>query len=243
MRRLGGVALLCALSAAWAVAQARDPVLEVFRTQLELEKKVLSLDVAAMERNQDDLRDATDRMVRLGDDLLRAEKEDEDSGAFNARSLDLRRAESEVADLIASGQQLRASIASRRAHLELVAAEVKRLQEAAAVSGDEISGKWDVSIEPGGLKGTFDLRLDGTLVNGTYQLSGDWKGSLRGTYIDGNVRLERIDSQLGFVATYTGRVAPRDGEKRLEGTWEGTNLAAGMATSGNWVARKQTARP
>jgi len=72
-----------------------------------------------------------------------------------------------------------------------------------------------------------------------YQLSGGWKGSLRGTFIDGDVRLERIDSQQGFVAVYTGRLVTRDTEKRLEGTWDATNLAAGLPTSGTWVARRE----
>jgi len=97
-----------------------------------------------------------------------------------------------------------------------------------------------VAVEPGALRGTFDLRLDGSVVTGVYQLSGGWRGSLRGTLIDGTVRLERIDSQQGFNAVYSGRLVTRGNEKRLEGTWDATNLAAGMPASGTWVGRRET---
>jgi hypothetical protein len=113
------------------------------------------------------------------------------------------------------------------------------MEEATQATPDDLSGRWIVAVEPGSFSGAFDLRLDGTIVTGVYQLSGGWKGSLRGTFIDGDVRLERIDSQQGFVAVYTGRLVTRDTEKRLEGTWDATNLAAGLPTSGTWVARRE----
>lgn len=240
VRRVGAAFVLAVVGATWAAAQGGDPVLEVFRTEADLEQRVLAVDIAALERTQEQLRDATDRLLRLGDDLVRAHKEAEDMGSLTARSQDLRRAEAEVAELIATSQQLRTTMAARMAYLQEVRAEVKRREEAAKVSGDDISGRWVVSIEPGGMKGTFDLKLDGSIASGTYQLAGGWRGSLRGTYINGNLRLERVDSQLGFVAVYAARVALRDGEQRLEGSWESTNLAAGMPASGSWVGQKDT---
>ncbi len=238
MKRAFCCALVFPLLAAWAGAQGRDPVLEVLRLQLEIEKRVIATDLTNLERVQEQLSDAADRMVRLGDDLLRAQKDDEDSGTLSARALDIRRAEAEVAELMATGQQLRIGLMSRRSHVDQLAAEVKRLEEAASAFADELSGRWQVTVEPGGMRGTFDLKLDGTLVQGIYQLAGGWKGSLRGTFIGGNLRMERIDSQLGLVAVFHGRVASRDSERRVEGYWEGTNLAAGMASSGSWVGRK-----
>jgi hypothetical protein len=240
MRRGAVLAAMALLLAGWAAAQSRDPVLDVFRTQVEIEKRLLLADVASLGTVQEQLRAACDRLLRLGDDLLRAQKDGEDFGSFVARSADLRRAESEVADLTTAAAQLRATIGARRAYLQQVQAEVRRMEEATLATGDDLSGRWQVAIEPGALKGTFDLRLDGTLVTGVYQLSGGWKGSLRGTLVSGDVRLERIDTQQGFIAVYTGRLVTRAGEKRLEGTWEATNLAAGMPGSGTWVARRET---
>ncbi len=222
-----------------AAAQGRDPVLDMFKAQRDIEKRLLAAELATMERVQEQLRGACDRLVRLGDDLLRAQKDGEDLGTFTARSADLRHAESEVAELVASAQQLRTTLGARRAYLEQVQAEIRRMEESAQATPDDISGRWTVAIEPGGFNGTFDLRLDGTIVTGVYQLSGGWKGSLRGTFIGGDVKLERIDTQLGFVATYTGRLVSRDSERRLEGSWEATNLAAGMPNSGSWLARRE----
>lgn len=243
MRRAAVIACVMLLGGGAVVAQQRDPVLEMFRAQLEVEKRLLAADLANLERIQQQLGSATDRLLRLGDDLLRAEREGEDVGAFAARSADVRRAEAEVTDLVGQAQQLRTTITARRGYLDQVQGEIKRLEGAPQESGDEITGRWQVTIEPGAIRGTFDLQLDGTLVAGVFQLGGGWKGSLRGTMIGTTLRLERIDSQLGFVAVYTGRLVARGSEKRLEGTWEATNLAAGLPSAGTWVGRKDSGRP
>jgi len=235
----GLFALLLALPCA---AQGRDPVADVLRLQVGVEKRLLAADYASLERLASQLRGASERMVRLAEDLLRAEKDGETIESFAARSADLRRAEVEVEELNASSRQVRATIAARRGLLVQVEAELKQLEEAAPAGRDDLSGKWIVAIEPGGLRGTFDLLLDGTLVSGVYQLSGGWKGSLRGTLVGGTVRLERIDAQLGFAAVYNAHLVTRGGEKRLEGTWDATNLAAGMPVSGTWVGRREASR-
>jgi len=239
MKRTGALAVVALMLAGWSLAQGRDPVLEMFRAQAEVEKRLLAADLSSLATVQEQLRAASDRLLRLGDDLLRAQKDGEDLGSFTARSTDLRHAESEVASLVGSAQQLRSTIGARRAYLEQVQSEIRRMEEATQASQDELSGRWMVTIEPGAMRGTFDLRLDGTLVTGVYQLSGGWRGSLRGTLISGDIHLERIDAQQGFVAVYSGRLVQRGNEKRLEGTWEATNLAAGMPGSGTWVGRRE----
>lgn len=239
MRRVLGLALMvCGLGSA-AVGQYRDPVLEVFKAQSEIEKRLLAGDLSALEKAQGDLSDASFRLLRLGDDLVRAEREGEEVAGLQARSADIARAEAEVSRLIGTCQMLRTAIGVRRGVLEQMATEIKRLEEANQGAQDDLSGRWTVAIEPGGMKGTFDLRLDGTLVTGVYQLAGGWKGSLRGTLIGEVVRLERIDTQQGFVAVYSGRLAARDGGRQLEGSWNATNLAAGMPAAGTWVAKRE----
>lgn len=239
MRRALTSVLVLAVVAAWGGAEGRDPVLESFRLQLEVEKRLLVSDTASLERIQEQLRGASERMVRLGDDLLRAQKDGEEAASLAARSADVRRSEVEVVDLVTQAQQLRGTMAARRDLVEQVVAEIRRMEEGVAGAQDELSGRWAVSIEPGALKGNFDLRLDGSVVTGVYQLSGGWRGSLRGTLIGGNLRLERIDAQLGFVATYSGRLVTRGADKRIEGTWEATNLAGGMPVSGTWVGQRE----
>ncbi len=236
--RGSAVAIAVTLLGAVSLAQVRDPVLLVFKAQVEVEKKVMAANLAEMERVQDQLRAASDRLMRLGEDLLRAEREGEDLASFTSRVADLQRAEAEMTQALAAAQQLRATLAARRGTLEQLQTEIARL-EAGGKTADEISGHWQVAIEPGGLKGTFDLELSGTIVTGVYSLVGGWKGSLRGTLIGANLRLERIDAQLGFVAVYTGRLVTRGDEKRLEGRWDATNLVAGGPVSGTWVARRE----
>jgi hypothetical protein len=237
---LAGLAILAL--ARPAAAAAGEPVADMLRLQADIERRLLAADYASLERVASQTRAAADRMVRLADDLVRAEKEGETTESLAARSNDLRRAEAEVEELIAAARQIRATVAARRGLLQQVEAELKQLEDAAPAGRDDLSGKWNVAIEPGGLRGTFDLLLDGTLVSGVYQLSGGWKGSLRGTLVGGNVRLERIDAQLGFAAVYTARIVTRGGEKRLEGTWDATNLTAGMPVSGTWVGRREATR-
>ena len=219
-----------------------DPVAEMLRVQAEIEKRLLAADYASLERLVAQTRGAADRMVRLAEDLLRAEKEGETRDSLVARSADLRRSEAELEELTSAAQQLRATVLARRELLQQLDAELRQLEESQPGGRDELSGKWAVAIEPGGLKGTFDLLLDGTLVSGVYQLSGGWKGSLRGTLVGGTVRLERIDAQLGFAAVYNARIVTRGTEKRLEGTWDATNLTVGMPVSGTWVGRREASR-
>jgi hypothetical protein len=239
MRRTTALAIVALVLTGWSFGQGGDPVMDVFKAQAEIEKRLLAADLTALERVQEQLRAASDRLLRLGDDLLRAQKDGEDLGSFTARSADLRHAESEVAALVGAAQQLRSTVGARRAYLEQVQSEIRRMGEASQANPDELYGRWSVAVEPGAMKGTFDVRLDGSIVTGVYQLSGGWRGSLRGTFIDGNVRLERIDSQQGFAAVYNGRLVLRGNEKRLEGTWDATNLAVGMPASGTWVGRRE----
>jgi len=111
-----------------------------------------------------------------------------------------------------------------------------------AANRDPVSGRWRVRIGPGDRPGTFDLRLHGTLVAGTYVLDDGTAGSLTGTYVDGTLTLHRVDSRAGFDVTYTGTVDAAAG--RVSGSWQGTELANGHPSSGGWTgARQATAEP
>jgi hypothetical protein len=237
MRRACVVVAVCA--ALVAASAGADLLLDVFRAQVEIEKRLLAADLVNYERVQGRIDSVGDRLVRLSNDLVRAEREGEEPAAFAARNTDLAGAEAEIGQLITQAQQLRSAMATRRMYLDQLQIEVKRLEETQPTGSDELTGRWNVLVEPGDMKGTFDLRLDGTIVSGVYQLSGGWKGSLRGTLIGENVHLERIDAQQGFVAVFNGRLVSRGGERRIEGAWEATGLATGQAPSGTWLARRE----
>jgi hypothetical protein len=104
---------------------------------------------------------------------------------------------------------------------------------------DPVSGRWRVRIGPGDHTGTFDLHLDGTLVTGRYILNDGAAGSLSGTYVNGSLRLQRVDTQRGLDVTYTGTLDPLAG--RVTGAWQGTELANGTAFNGGWTAARQPA--
>jgi hypothetical protein len=50
--------------------------------------------------------------------------------------------------------------------------------------------------------------------------------------------MERIDSQMGFVAIFYGALRVEGDDIRLEGKWEATQLATGMPSAGGWVATR-----
>jgi hypothetical protein len=101
-----------------------------------------------------------------------------------------------------------------------------------------LTGRWDLSVQPG-LKGTTYLVQQGTLITGTYELSGGWTGSFRGTLVGNKVRLERVDSQLGFAAIFYGEVNLTADPDAIQGRWEATQLATGLPSAGGWSATRK----
>ncbi len=211
-------------------------------TQLDVKLQLLNARMSELEEHQSDLEQAWSRVDHLSSDLVRAHREGETLESLKLRDADLRLAEAELLMHVAESQRLRAEVAALRGEVDLLR---QRLAEAtrAGGEGDPLSGRWKLAVEPGGLEGFVDLELDGTLVTGVYHLSGGWYGSLKGTLVAGKVRLERIDSQLGFAAIFYGRLFTHEDPPRLQGTWEGTNLTAGLPSSGTWVATKVPERP
>jgi len=102
---------------------------------------------------------------------------------------------------------------------------------------DSVSGNWRVIYLPGNYKGVFLLRQTGTILQGIYQLDGGWKGSLQGTFIDGKIYLQRIDSKLGRSSELEGYLGS-DGTS-IRGTWRNYNLTDGGTAAGSWTASRQ----
>ena len=74
---------------------------------------------------------------------------------------------------------------------------------------DSIAGRWRVLILPQKATGVYELRVDGTVVSGTYEVGGA-KSSLRGFFVDRNLRLERIEAKGGVVITQNDQTATGD---------------------------------
>ena len=120
---------------------------------------------------------------------------------------------------------------------ESMATEVERLSVEVGEAEAPLTGTWRLVVEPG-QDGTAYFQQQGTLVTGTYALTGGFTGSFRGTLVAGKVRLERIDSQIGFAAIFYGRLVGQGRNLRLQGNWEATQLASGLASAGNWTGTK-----
>jgi hypothetical protein len=97
-----------------------------------------------------------------------------------------------------------------------------------------------VTLDPGAQRGVFRMTLEGTIVAGEYTLDGGYTGSLRGTLVNDRLRLERVDSRLGFSAIFYGRVA-RDASS-IAGTWEATTFGEGSPGAGVWKAVREEER-
>lgn len=224
--------------AAAVPAFAAQPVTQGLREQLRIQSELLRLDLEELEEQRAKLQEAWVRVERSAADLTAAQQQGESLESLKLRDEDLRQAESELMMHLANLQRIRRDVLVKQALLDATADEIDRLEQQVGPEDDPLSGTWRVVMEPGGQEGLMFLQLDGTLVQGTYRLSGDWSGSLRGTLVSGKVRLERIDSQVGYAATLYGKLASRGGEARLEGTWEATQLSAGLPSSGSWIAER-----
>lgn len=208
---------------------------EAFRfqveTELKLERRLLTLDLVAY-------KEARAREQRARDQLAAVVARLDQSLAGDSLALGV---------LEGLRDELTATREGVRIAGERVDEEVRRLQERLRRIGflegelgtreaarDPISGRWRVRIEPPETVGTFELRLAGTVVTGTYQLNGGTSGSLKGTFISGKLRLERLDSSRGFDSVFEGTLAGN----ALSGTWTANELATGQPTRGQWTASR-----
>jgi hypothetical protein len=226
--------LLTIVVTASAVTSIADTVTDVLRADLARERRRMASDSSQ-------LADLGRRLETAAGDLATASRAVADLAARADSSVDeiarredaVATAEQEVRTLLDRRRLLVERLLERRRNVALLEAELRGKRPAA--TADLLSGRWNVSLDPGEQRGVFRLALDGTLVSGDYSLEGGFTGSLRGTLIGDRLRLERVDSQLGFTTIYYGRLA-RDGSQ-LAGTWESTTFGVGAAGAGKWRAQ------
>jgi hypothetical protein len=232
MRRLSLV-LVFAVAAAVGTLLA-DTVSDVLKADLARERRRLAADASS-------LAEVTRRLEAAVNDLSTASRAVADFAGRPDSSPEeiLRReeavavAEGEVRTLLDRRRLVVERILERRRSVALLDAELRGKGRPAAAS-DLLSGRWSVTMDPGEQRGVFRMSLDGTIVSGDYTLEGGYSGSLRGTLVGDRLRVERVDSQLGFVGIFYGRLA-RDGST-IAGTWESTTFGAGAAGAGRWRA-------
>lgn len=228
MRKLfAAVSLLAAIGLPLLAA---DPAGDAARAELVRERKRLVADSKT-------LADISRRLEAALTQLAAASRSVADAaGRSDAGADEIARREDAVSE---AEQDVRSLLERRRLLADRV---VERRRSIAALEADvsvrkppdSLSGRWAVIIDPGEQKGFFRMNLDGTIVSGEYTLEGGYSGSLRGTLVNDRLRVERVDSRLGFSAVFYGRV-PRDATT-IAGTWEATTFGQGSAGSGRWRA-------
>ncbi len=234
---LSWIFLLLALLplAAWAQDDAAAPADGRAQIQIELrlERRLLSLDLVTFNEIRERERRARERVNAVLETL------DE---TMAGDSLSLGGLELLHDELSAAREAARTAEAKLNSHLERLQERLRRigLLEAEEAGGgarrlDPVTGRWRVTILPQNRPAVFDLRLNGTVVSGTYQVEGSTPGSFRGTYSGGNLRLERIDSQGGLDSVWEGIV----GADQISGFWQSNELVTGQPTRGNWTAVRE----
>jgi hypothetical protein len=232
MRRVPLLNIVAA--AALAGVLSADTVTDVLRADLARERRRLTADASQLAEVGRRLQTATADLATASEAVAElAGRADSSIEEVARREEAVAVAEQEVRTLLDRRRLLVERLLERRRGIALLDAELKGKRPAA--TADLLSGRWNVTLEPGEQRGVFRLALDGTLVSGEYSIEGGFSGSLRGTLIGDRLRLERVDSQLGFTTIYFGRLA-RDGSQ-LSGTWESTTFGVGAAGAGRWRAQ------
>jgi hypothetical protein len=232
------ILLVLALATLAGLAAATSPLAISLRQSLDIEYAIQDEERQHLNRRLGLMTDAWQRVRRGTADYKLAVTEEESAESLRLRDEDLRVAESELLMHLLDSQNARRTILASVVASQKMEEQLERLEGDLRPADDPLSGLWTLNVEPGGLEGIMALNLDGTLVQGTYQLSGGWSGSLRGTLVAGKVRLERIDAQLGYVAVLYGRLRLEGQDATLEGRWEATQLATGLPAAGTWVGNR-----
>ncbi len=229
--------LLAALLALVTPSSGEAQVADSLREQIRIREIVLEGQLEDIAEARQQLRELWSQLELQSGNLMRAQREGETVESLRLRDEDLRRIESEFLGAIFSFQQERRAALEHRTMLAVMATEVERLSVEVGEAEAPLTGTWRLVVEPG-QDGMAYFQQQGTLVTGTYALTGGFSGSFRGTLVAGKVRLERIDSQIGFAAIFYGRLVGQGRNLRLQGNWEATQLASGLASAGNWTGTK-----
>lgn len=204
------------------------------QTELQLERKLLALDLVGYREARTKEQAARDRVTAS---MQRLDQ------ALGGDSLALGTLESLF-------DELTAARANASAAAEQMDWQVRRLQERmrriSFLEGEiggrgmretTLAGRWQLLISPTSQTGTFVLQLAGTAISGTYTIDGGGgSGSVRGDLSGNRVQLDLLDTNGDVAYTYTG--AFDLASQRMAGTWLATELAAGRPAQGAWSATR-----
>ncbi len=211
---------------------AGDTAADAARAELTRERRLLSADNGRLAEVTHRLEAALADLSTACRAVSEAARGAEGSDELVRREETLSSAEQDVRALLDRRRLIAERVVDRRRRVAMLETETL-----ARKPGDLLNGRWSVVVQPGEQRGVFRLSLQGTIVSGEYALEGGATGSLRGTFVNERVRLERVDSKLGFNAIFYGRVSPEG--KEISGTWEATTFGTGDTGGGLWKAVRE----
>jgi hypothetical protein len=217
--------------------QTAAQVVEGLREQARIRETLLAQQMGDLGEQREELRVIWTRLEQQTGAMLLAQQQGESVESLRLRDTDLRKTESELQAVLLEMQQQRSSLLENRTMIAAIQLQVQQLAASAGGVEAPLTGSWRLVVEPG-QEGVAYLQQQGTLVTGTYSLSGGFSGSFRGTFVARKIRLERIDSQFGFAAIFYGRLVGRGEDARIQGNWEATQLASGLPSLGSWTATR-----
>jgi hypothetical protein len=238
IRKISGWTLCLLLALSLGTAKAQETPSSATQTQLRLEQSLLSLDLVSYNEARERVRRA---QQGVNDVLTRLD------AALAGDSVSLGTLETLQDSLDAAKAAARITEDRLSAQLDKIQERLRRIglltggqTTAAPRPADPLTGRWRVAIFPQNLTATYDLRLNGTVVSGSYTIDGSGSaGSFRGTYSGGVLRLERVDATTGFDSVWDGTV----GTNRITGTWMTNQLATGQPNRGDWTAVREGGQP
>jgi hypothetical protein len=201
------------------------------RSVAAVHERLVDEGVSELERQNDLLRESWTRVEAGASAMVEAERRGDGLDSLRAREDQLQQLEAQLLMRLFEVQRARRDVLTHLAVIEAAGG----VASSAEAEGGLLTGRWQLNVQPD-LEGTAYLVQQGTLISGTYELSGGWSGSLRGTLVANKVRLERIDSQLGFAAIFYGELNTSGEALVIQGRWEATQLATGMPSAGGWRA-------
>lgn len=214
-------------------------VIHTLKVSLEMETHLLGIEMAQYMRLEE-------KRIRLGrsleilyEDLNRLLQDPEDlpPEEIAAKESEVSGIEQGEIDVRRSLRESRQRIRRGRERIKFLRGRMETFRVSLPPSRESLTGTWEVVYLPTGDRGIFQIEQDGTLLGGKYGLEGGWTGSLQGTFVNGKVFLERIDSKLGRSSEIRGYISS-DG-KSIKGSWQNFDLSGPGPSTGAWSATKR----
>lgn len=230
------LSLLLVLAASIAAAHGQG-VVQVLEANQRIESRLLDDELKRYEearlREQEALQSLRTQSNRLDRAIKRESPHVDELAQLEAEVGKAREAAYAASRELAD---LRKQLYGRMARLAELDSEIRREKGRMLVPASQLDGFWNIEFQPTGEIGLLELRVQGTLITGTYRLSNRRNGSVRGTLANNEVELERIDNTNGFDSVLEGEFNPAT--RQIKGGWTAVDVSGGRLGGGTWQAHK-----